>query len=203
MEHALLLCPWTRLVWLNLQICPPPTPIGLSTIQQWVHHQFDTVIHEPEVRTLLFITLWNIWMMRNEVDFQNKKPNPVETVIRCNSLYADMLSTSQPSNPSDTSQNRAHRRWSPSTAPLIKINSDATFHSGTGRGHVGIACRDTNGRLVAATSFGMLAPSPIVAEAYALRAAMQFALSINLKQMIFESDNKQLIDACNRANRYK
>lgn len=134
---------------------------------------------------------------------ENKQPNPVETIVQCNSLYADVLSMARAATPSVPTHNQSNRHWSSLLASFIKVNSTAAFQGSTGRGHVGIACRDVGGRLVAVTSFCFLAPSLIVAETYGLRAAMQFALSLNLKQVIFESDNKQLIDDSNHANMHK
>lgn len=75
-EHTLLLCPWTRPVWCSLQLCHPSSRIGSATVDQWITQTLSDTHDAKELAAALFVTLWNIWKMRNEVIYQEKNTLP-------------------------------------------------------------------------------------------------------------------------------
>lgn len=57
-------------------------------------------------------------------------------------------------------------------------------------------CRDESGKLLTATSKGIFAYTPLMAEALGLREAVSLARSLHIPKAIFESDNQIIIEAC-------
>lgn len=66
-------------------------------------------------------------------------------------------------------------RWCPPIAPSMKCNSDVAFDSASGKGIMGIVCRNYCGKMEAATSSRIFAPTPLIAEAIGLCTAMEFS----------------------------
>lgn len=56
--------------------------------------------------------------------------------------------------------------------------------------------RDSTGTCFTAATTKLVAPSPLVAEALALREAISMAVNLNIPSVIFESDNLCLIEVC-------
>lgn len=128
--------------------------------------------------------------------FQQKKPNPEGTVIRGKLLIVEVQSQLNAAASGEQANANSLTHWCPLMAQMVKFNTDVALNTATGRGFVSIACRDSSGSLITATSFCLYASSSIVAEAYGLHAAMQLAISLNFQEVCFESDNKSIIEAC-------
>lgn len=82
-EHVLLLCGWTELVWFGLGISPMPTPFFVIRFDGWLFDCLENCPKEDmeELRALLFYTCWSVRKARNELVFDEKKPNPTRTLI--------------------------------------------------------------------------------------------------------------------------
>lgn len=78
----------------------------------------------------------------------------------------------------------------------MKCNSDAAFDSATGKDFVRIVCRNARGKMEAAASLRIFGSSPLIAEALGLRTAMEFISNLGISNIVFESDNQILIEAC-------
>lgn len=59
-----------------------------------------------------------------------------------------------------------------------------------------MVCRDERGRVLTTIAARIFAPNALVAEAMAMREALQLSRSFNLQNVVFESDNLALIEAC-------
>lgn len=85
-------------------------------------------------------------------------------------------------------------------APYIKINGDFALNKATGVGYIGLICRNERGGVLTASSKLIYANSPLVAEALGLCNATSLAKSLHLQQVILESDNQVLVEACRGHN---
>lgn len=86
--------------------------------------------------------------------------------------------------------------WRPARVGSLQINSDTSFHQATGKVFGGYIIRDHEGILTSGNTFKGLANSALMAETLVLRDAMIFAENLRLDNLIFESDNLVLIQAC-------
>lgn len=86
--------------------------------------------------------------------------------------------------------------WRPPRNDVTKIITDTAFDKTTGRGCAGIVCRNEKGQVLTVAAIRIFVSSALVAEALALREALQFGRSIHLQHVIVESDNMTLVEDC-------
>lgn len=136
MEHAFLLCDWTRPLWFGSQmsLCPRPSNM-ISNFLTW----FGQCITEfkktsgffDNVLTSLSCTLWTIWKTRNNCVFEGTKPQPTTTIIQTNLLVADYTKNISPPNQGNEIQRgQGHLRGPYRRLPLkgvFKLNVDSSF----------------------------------------------------------------------------
>ncbi|KAL6134961.1 hypothetical protein ACLB2K_067189 [Fragaria x ananassa] len=82
--------------------------------------------------------------------------------------------------------------WSPPPVGWVKVNSDAAWLPSSSAG-LGVIIRDSSGRVIGGLAEAAVIPSVEGAEAEAILRGVELAISLNLKQIIVESDSKQLI----------
>ncbi|KAJ1400914.1 Ribonuclease H-like superfamily [Sesbania bispinosa] len=98
------------------------------------------------------------------------------------------------SRPSLTSSTRASQNWRPPPTHAVKFNCDASFNRETKSGVAAVVARDHEGHLVAVSSERFCAPSPVVVEALAIRAATVLASNCGWPSSLIESDSLQVIE---------
>ena len=78
-EHALLLCPWTKPVWFGSQLQLAPSVNNVTWIDLWLQQLFETLGKQPDYKehglSMLAHTLWMIWKGRNSSAFNQQDPN--------------------------------------------------------------------------------------------------------------------------------
>lgn len=76
--------------------------------------------------------MWSIWKARNEAVFNDRSPNPTETLIVAKAHDAEFILATSSVNSSNQGQNRVSdaQRWRPPREGYTKINSDAAFYVG-------------------------------------------------------------------------
>lgn len=77
---------------------------------------------------------------------------------------------------------------------VVKINFDASFNHVNHQAFAGIVARDYLGNFIASHSSCFVASSPFVAEAIAPREAANWARNMGLGNVVFESDNLDLVN---------
>lgn len=201
MEHLLLLCPWTTPLWFGAGICPIPGRSNLSTLANWlleVIRFWNATGRDQQLGiSHLFYYLWSIWKARNDKVFNDKHPNPLGTMIIAQSQCSEYLKAQEttPAGVSAGTRLTEHIQWQPPERGRIKINVDAAFDRQLGKGFSGIVCRDFTGKVLAAHTSMMFAPSALVAEALAAREVVLFAQSLQIQDVIIESDSLVLVEA--------
>lgn len=91
--------------------------------------------------------------------------------------------------------NHQHFSWIPPPHNVIRINTDASWHQQTLSSGIAAVARDMNGVLINGKALKMFAPSPLTAEALAIREAVYLALEYPSHEIIITSDAKNLIDS--------
>ena len=87
--------------------------------------------------------------------------------------------------------------WNVPPPDFLKINMDASYCKLTQTATMAIIVRDSGGRLVVGFCFSRPSLSALAAETMALLAGVCIAKARGFKQVIFESDSKNLIDVVN------
>ncbi|KAF8034499.1 hypothetical protein BT93_C0728 [Corymbia citriodora subsp. variegata] len=120
----------------------------------------------------LFVTLLrSIWKSRNRTTFADQPPNPLKTVEEA--VLQHRL-TEKWSNQDKSTPVPQLETWAPPEVGSVKINIDAAWRSSSKEGAIAGVCRDDKGTMIAGFSSSIHAPSPLVAETLALRAALRW-----------------------------
>lgn len=202
-EHALLLCSWTRPVWFGSQVQCTPDPRNVTSIVNWLEDSILRLQNNPDFfqfgLTVVFTTLWQIWKSRNAVVFENKNICPFGTLTQANLLISDYNSVQQERVGEERISQRAGSGacgWRPPLGETLKINSDASFHKLTSSSVSGIIVRNATGDVVSGLTKKHRTSSALTAEALALRDAMTLASNLFIDKVVFESDCLELVQTC-------
>lgn len=123
-------------------------------------------------------------------------PNPVATLAQITGLIQDYASFIPPPKGGARNQPMQLYPWRPPPTEIIKFNVDASYQKSSGLTSIAVTGRDCNGDLITGLTKKTFAGSPLVAEALAVREAISFAVNMNIRRVIIESDNLELISVC-------
>ncbi|KAJ1422669.1 Ribonuclease H-like superfamily [Sesbania bispinosa] len=168
-EHALFLCPWVGPTWFGSPLQWNPSSENTSRFDNW---------------------LWGkIHSLKSGKTSQN---------YSLTYLQVEEWSTGNCIQSNQTTQMISNGvcHWRAPRGDILKCNTDASVPTQGSYAAIGLVVRDSHGYLVSGLSKKILAPSPLVAEALALREAMLLASNLQWKKCMFESDNLSLIKAC-------
>ncbi|XP_057426498.1 uncharacterized protein LOC130719921 [Lotus japonicus] len=87
--------------------------------------------------------------------------------------------------------------WFPPHGNNLKINVDASWVANLPHASIGVLIRDKFSTLQAGSSAKIFASSTLTAEACAIREGLVLDHNLDCPQVVLESDNKQLVEACN------
>ena len=157
-EHALLLCSWTRQVWFGSQLQINPSFEIVTRIDLWLQGKFALLLAYPDYKetglALLANILWGIWKGRNNFTFNQKKLNLF--IIITQACFLTWECSSLPRNDSSSSTSSRSqiltKVWRPPSLGQLKCNVDASFCSNHKVGAVVAIIRDCRGALVAGSA---------------------------------------------------
>ncbi|CAN6690416.1 unnamed protein product [Malus baccata var. baccata] len=86
-------------------------------------------------------------------------------------------------------------RWSPPSAPYIKVNVDASWCQVDGIARLAAILRDHNGLFVAAHKWSLGAPSVVFAEALAMLKGCELAAELGCRWIVAESDSLEVVSS--------
>ncbi|OMO95972.1 reverse transcriptase [Corchorus olitorius] len=168
LEHILFFCPFAQAAWKASYFSYSPRREGFVGFLKWWE----------EVAT--------------DIANFGKEGDPIEV---WNQAVAEFMEfeegTTSTNRPQELRTNQ--QAWRPPQRGFIKLNCDAAFDSSSGDTGIAVVCRDHNGELVDGASFFTQANSVDVAEALAVRLATRLACRRGWRNVIFESDNKDLV----------
>ncbi|RYR45359.1 hypothetical protein Ahy_A07g031198 [Arachis hypogaea] len=141
-EHAILLCPWTRAVWFGSSLQIVPTVYNVGSFEKWMMNTIDKIKSETGNEQDKFLcnlgcVCWCIWKARNQHIFQQTKINPQKAIIYSEQLAAEYLNATKDFNRDNKpigGRIGESRRiiWRPPPHNRAKVNTDVAFHSETG-----------------------------------------------------------------------
>lgn len=117
-----------------MMLCPSTFPIWFDIQCIWL----------PRPETVTSLTLWHIWKGKNKACFESTIPNHREIATIIKQASEEFLSSLQ-SKPPCTCQFRpaqGAKNWCPPVEGTIKIITDASFDSDSGKGFGVIILRD-------------------------------------------------------------
>ncbi|OMO65659.1 hypothetical protein CCACVL1_21449 [Corchorus capsularis] len=160
-EHLLLLCEWSRGIW--MAICGLKIDRGaVRTFDGWLLSTFDQINQTMDgigMKTRIAFTCWGLWKARNEAG-----------------AWIQVLPDR------DKSWSRPRNGW-------IKVNVDDAYCRNSNDCGIGIVIRDSLGQILEAYGNYIRGSSAGMAEAYALREGVKFAVQNNFDRVTFEIDS--------------
>lgn len=129
-EHMLLLCPWTRVVWFCCPFGYSPDLASISTLDSWLTSFLSSTFVDGDKRdwgvSFFMFCSWEIWKARCKALFKDLRPSPqlvLSQTINCLEEFyrAKDLATCAP-----LINNSALTRlyWFSPLLPFVKINID-------------------------------------------------------------------------------
>ncbi|XP_015959674.1 uncharacterized protein LOC107483570 [Arachis duranensis] len=204
-EHALLLCPWTRAVWFGSNIQIVPTAYNVRSFGEWILDKIrrikaETGTEQEKILSNLGCLSWCIWKARNQYIFQHTKINPQKVIIQSELLTSEYQRATQESsraNIPDTNRGGVRKRitWRPPPKNRLKVNTDAAFHRGTSTAALAAVVRDWQGKVITGITATFKTTSPLTAEAQAYREALILIKNIQIPNCLIETDCLPLVQA--------
>lgn len=188
--HLFCFCPIMQQV-LMLSGLSLPLHDGLS-FKDWLLHaalQLKAWMFDK-----LLVLIWSVWKNQNDLLWQGKSQNAQSIMLEATTWLQEYQRVHKPEKLSGHS---VRKRWSrPSGEHVYKINVDAAFLPNQTRGGVGGVVRDASGRFVAGFAKPIAyAASPKQSELLAIREGFDLLLSLNLQNVIIESDSMEATKA--------
>ena len=193
-EHTFISCQYVAEIWRELK-----KRSGFKSLVKYFGSPRDWISQmlagctEMEA-TILVIAIWHIWESRNAVRNGKNEVHPhciVEKIL----AYVDMVLLHMfkpvPSNRCDSPR---RKKWDPPPEGWVMVNVDAAVFQRANRMGMGIVIRNHKSEFLAAYRQGLdRIIEPELAEAFAFRQAVTFALGLNYKRAIIASDCLSLV----------
>ncbi|XP_073024431.1 uncharacterized protein [Primulina eburnea] len=201
--HVFIDCPYAKECWKIAKLDRLVMNCAKEAVS-FTHWLFESLNKFPKAAlTVLSATLWSIWRYRNEKLWNGVSRPPQITVSLGHDMVWNWTQTHKtytrgqaPSSRRDTDD-----RWTKPLDPYVKCNVDAAmFHEHQAVGF-GAVVRDSTGEfMVSKTSvkYGMCDVKE--AEALALFDAIAWTISVELQDIIFETDSLTVLKAITSKN---
>lgn len=206
-EHMLLTCPWTRPIWFGSPLQWNPADHPITRFDLWLQEKLSQLSAQKDSyiqnSSLLFTLCWYIWKGRNLKIFEDHDPQPELTLsvaIKTSYDYLKEISNNEcrDSKADFKTKPAPKSRWRPPPEGFIKANNDACFDDLGKICSIGVILRDDQGYMRSGTAKILPALSPLHAEALAMKEAHLLAHGLGLKELIYESDNQDLVHSCKK-----
>lgn len=156
---------------------------------------------------MLFTICWTIWKGRNSKLFEDHEPQPdfaLSTAIRL--AYENFTDSNSRKLPDSRNHSNflATRRttWLPPPEVLVQAKVDVSFDEPISLCSIRVLLRDDQGTVLSGSARILPAISPLHTESLALKEAHVLASNLNIKSIIFESDNQDLIATCKNKEKH-
>jgi ribonuclease HI len=141
------------------------------------------------------VAIWHIWENRNNVRNGEAVPHPPRLIGKTKGYIDCILMNDFRSTTSTRRENQSSiQKWSPPPVGSMMMNVDASIFSKSGRMGYGIIIRDHLGSVQAASrGYVNHVDNPELAEALAVRHALNFAAQAGFENIMVASDCLSLI----------
>lgn len=199
-EHLLLFCEWTILIWFGSQLQSVPNRGTISSLFGWLEQLCEVFKDQKNylkyILNIVFCNLWVIWKNRNKAVFEQIKPDAITTSIQAQALITDSQKQQEAHSEPASRGVQSVCGWRPPREGIMKINTDAAFSTSSKIGYAGIIGRDEKRLMMVGITNKYPVATPLLAEAMAFREAFQAAANLGIKSAVFETDCLTLIRAC-------
>lgn len=198
--HVFLTCPFAVKVWDLAPCLFKPVAHGITTIASLLKQCRRMISLQPVgvgSTPLYPWILWLLWTNRNQLVFENKSFSEESTILKvvkdARAWKAAQTIVAMPSVP---------RVVVGASAPCLHVVNSATWSSfsdaawdpATGNCGLGWLLRDSENSIAECSSSNRrFVPSALVAEAMAVKAAVETAVTLRVSRLIVNSDSKNLI----------
>lgn len=199
--HLLFLCPYATSVW---DLAPLSSAINFESITnyQTAWEQVKKINSLPptglDAGTIAASIVWNLWISRNQLGFQNRDFSPEETIEKA-IVAAREWKLAQPPQIPSPSRPLIRLEPSPNSDGLLPIFTDAAWNSMTGHAGLGWILDDPASPYRQSTTETFVV-SPLLEESLAVQAALTSALSRGQDSVKILADSQSLITTLNRRN---
>ncbi|RYQ82873.1 hypothetical protein Ahy_B10g101452 [Arachis hypogaea] len=204
-EHALLLCPWTRAVWFRSSLQFLPTVHNVTSFGSWVINTIakikrETAKDQEKILCKLGCVCWCIWKERNQHIFQQSQVKPEKVIFASEHLAVEFYNAIEKINNENRSgggrsTEKKRVTWRPPPKDWLKVNTDAAFHRETGMAASAVVARDWRGKIVSGLTTTFKSTSCLAVEAQAYREALILIKNLQLGKCIIETDCLPLVQA--------
>jgi ribonuclease HI len=195
----MLFCQFARTVWREVKRVVPLKleRKAFASNKNWL---FDFLGRASDLQaTTLTVGFWHIWEARNEARNSDVKPDPCRTGRKI-LAYIDLIKQNlfKPVSEHRCASNSAATTWTPPPPDTVLVSSDAAIFKEAGCRGAGVILRDHHGAFVVGCRQHVVGlSSPELAEAVALRRAVQLARDEGMDKVIFETDCLSLVQRLN------
>ncbi|KAF7843744.1 putative ribonuclease H protein At1g65750 family [Senna tora] len=201
--HILRDCEKVKPLWKNL-VDPNRWQAFFSCdLRNWIDLILtkDIGIHKNTCWATLFgVTLWYIWIQRNESIFSNNNSSadillPKVTYVTKEFYEANHIPKILSLPRSD---NTAPLKWTAPTQDWIKVNVDGSCYDNQGSIACGGLCRDYASHFLKGFMRKLGRGNPFAAETWAVFHGVDYAWKSRYKKVIIESDSKDVLEAIDK-----
>ncbi|KAI8534415.1 hypothetical protein RHMOL_Rhmol10G0087700 [Rhododendron molle] len=196
-DHMLFLCPWANMVWFGCNIKPFGDLRGNGSAVKWTDDMVKVLgtNKATEFMGRVAAIAWHIWKGRNDFVFKKGTVNPQRTVDSIRHMEREIssihvISTVQMDNPLNQEETST---WRAPDVGRLKANCDVALPKSGKKGKAVAMLRNWKGKMMEGVARSVHIASSLGGELYAIRAACEMLLSLGLKEVEVESDNKQAI----------
>ncbi|KAL6201844.1 hypothetical protein ACLB2K_025556 [Fragaria x ananassa] len=145
----------------------------------WLHGRFSSTTNQLAIGS------------SHCIDLRGQPLSPIHSSRQASTLVADFLAANAPVG--SIGAIASPMQWFPPPVGTFKVNVDASWHPPNRTG-IGVVIRDSDRRVIAGTSFSCRSSSVIEAEATASLAGIDLAASLQLMEIIMETDAKEVVE---------
>ncbi|KAL0857263.1 hypothetical protein Bca101_062417 [Brassica carinata] len=202
--HVMFHCPFARRIWESCPALSVPPASLISSVEDLLKAG-TRMVNLPPVGLSVPLypwILWVLWTSRNQLRFEDKSFSESEVLAKAiwsarEWQNANISYKINSDSPKDCQRKEASKTTTTSLQAnndIVSCFSDAAWNSSTSAGGMGSICLQPDGStLVQGSSSSEVVTSVLMAEALALKAAMEAAISLEVKDLICFSDSKSLV----------
>ncbi|KAM1017350.1 hypothetical protein ACFX13_047678 [Malus domestica] len=219
--HMLLRCPWVEPIWFGGHLSLRMVGDRVASFYQWFRNMINVTSH-PQDRlrtilstlgpdhalTVLFMgthTRISQWVTHHRIALARTwltlkfRWNP-KLKAQCNYVFkaSTLFGVVGPKSLIIHASSNPDPYWSPSSAPFIKINVDASWFPLDGRVTLAAVLRDHDGHFVAAHKHSIVVRSVVFAEAMAMFKGWELAAELGYQWVVAESDSLEVVSSFKR-----
>ncbi|XP_055962333.1 uncharacterized protein LOC126687828 [Mercurialis annua] len=182
--HCFKDCEVVRGLWLISPINLRVDRFSCNSAVEWLRMMFTSL--KPEDLQIFVLSLWLVWVDRNNLVFGNNRAPPMQLFKGIQSM---MFTNAGQNQSNDLSSNPPEKAWVPPPTHVLKVNSNAAVSVERKLSVASAVCRDSTGAVLrcgVSVLHGIL--NAEIAEAYAVRLGLKLSASLGYSKLICESD---------------